>query len=86
MEREARLVDDGPSRLNLLVERPANWPGTGKAMSNCVQESVVKTIKNMRRASFDLALTRFSGRTAPPHPGGIPNCADWVTREATATR
>jgi hypothetical protein len=30
----------------------------------------------------DLAVTRFSGRTAPPHPGGIPNMADWVTREA----
>jgi hypothetical protein len=26
----------------------------------------------------DLAVTRFSGRTAPPHPGGVPNCADWV--------
>lgn len=32
--------------------------------------------------SFDLAVTRFSGRTAPEHPGGIPNCPDWVTREA----
>lgn len=32
--------------------------------------------------SFDLALTRFSGRTAPPHPGGIPNLGDWVAREA----
>ena len=32
--------------------------------------------------SFDLAFTRFSGRTAPPHPGGIPNMPDWVTREA----
>jgi len=31
---------------------------------------------------FDLAVTRFSGRPAPPHPGGIPNLADWVTREA----
>jgi Family of unknown function (DUF5996) len=31
---------------------------------------------------FDLAVTRFSGRTAPPHPGGVPNCADWVMREA----
>ena len=30
----------------------------------------------------DLAVTRFSGRTAPEHPGGIPNLADWVTREA----
>ncbi len=32
--------------------------------------------------AFDLAVTRFSGRTAPPHPGGLPNCPDWVTREA----
>ncbi len=32
--------------------------------------------------SFDLAVTRFSGRSAPPHPGGIPGMADWVTREA----
>lgn len=32
--------------------------------------------------SFDLAVTRFSGRPAPPHPGGIPNLADWVTRES----
>jgi len=31
---------------------------------------------------FDLACTRFSGRTAPKHPGGIPNLPDWVTREA----
>jgi hypothetical protein len=32
--------------------------------------------------SFDLAVTRFSGRSAPPHPGGIPHVADWVTRLA----
>jgi hypothetical protein len=31
---------------------------------------------------FDLAVTRFSGRTAPRHPGGIPNLPDDVTREA----
>jgi hypothetical protein len=31
---------------------------------------------------FDLAMTRFSGQRAPEHPGGIPNLADWVTREA----
>jgi hypothetical protein len=31
---------------------------------------------------FDLATTRFSGEPAPPHPGGVPNCADWVMREA----
>lgn len=32
--------------------------------------------------SFDLAASRFSGRPAPTHPGGIPNLGDWVTREA----
>lgn len=31
---------------------------------------------------FDLAVTRFSGRTAPRHPGGIPNCPDRVMVEA----
>ncbi|MGH7501794.1 MAG: DUF5996 family protein [Longimicrobiales bacterium] len=31
---------------------------------------------------FDLACTRFSGRPAPVHPGGIPNLGDWVTRES----
>jgi len=30
----------------------------------------------------DLAVTRFSGRTAPEHAGGIPNLPDWVAREA----
>ena len=32
--------------------------------------------------SFDMAVTRFSGREAPQHPGGVPNLPDWVTREA----
>ncbi len=32
--------------------------------------------------SFDLASTRFSGRRAPTHPGGIPGLPDWITREA----
>lgn len=32
--------------------------------------------------SFDLAVSRFSGRTAPTHPGGIPYLADWVVEEA----
>jgi hypothetical protein len=30
----------------------------------------------------DLAVTRFSGRRAPEHPGGVPNLPDEVTREA----
>ncbi|WP_036269864.1 DUF5996 family protein [Methylocaldum szegediense] len=32
--------------------------------------------------AFDLAVTRFSGRPAPEHPGGVPNLPDWVVREA----
>jgi hypothetical protein len=34
--------------------------------------------------SFDLAVTRFSGREAPEHPGGFPNLPDWVTKEANS--
>jgi hypothetical protein len=30
----------------------------------------------------DLAATRFSGRPAPKHPGGVPNCPDWVQEMA----
>jgi hypothetical protein len=30
---------------------------------------------------MDLACTRFSGRPAPAHPGGAPNCPSWVMRE-----
>ena len=32
--------------------------------------------------SFDLAVTRFSGRRAPRHPGGVPDLPDAVAREA----
>lgn len=32
--------------------------------------------------SFDLAVTRFSGRSAPLHPGGFPALPDEITREA----
>jgi len=31
--------------------------------------------------AMDLACTRFSGRPAPQHPGGAPNCPDWVMVE-----
>jgi hypothetical protein len=30
----------------------------------------------------DLATTRFSGRPAPKHRGGVPNCADWIMEMA----
>jgi Family of unknown function (DUF5996) len=31
---------------------------------------------------FDLAVSRFSGRKAPKHPGGVPHLPDWVAQEA----
>jgi hypothetical protein len=31
---------------------------------------------------FDLSTSRFSGRPAPRHPGGVPNCPDWVMVES----
>lgn len=31
--------------------------------------------------ALDMACTRFSGRRAPRHPGGAPNCGDWVMVE-----
>jgi hypothetical protein len=31
---------------------------------------------------MDIAVTRFSGRRAPEHPGGVPHLPDLVTREA----
>ena len=36
--------------------------------------------------SFDLAVTRFSGRRAPPHPGGVPGMPDSVARKPIRTR
>jgi hypothetical protein len=32
--------------------------------------------------SADMAVTRFSGRRAPEHPGGVPHLPDWVVRDA----
>jgi hypothetical protein len=32
--------------------------------------------------AFDLAVTRFSGRRAPLHPGGVPHCPDRVMHDA----
>jgi hypothetical protein len=32
--------------------------------------------------AFDLSVSRFSGRAAPPHPGGMPGLPDRITREA----
>ena len=36
--------------------------------------------------SFDLAVTRFSGRTAPPPTSATPNVASWVMTKPIRTR
>ncbi len=40
------------------------------------------TLPHLFWGSFDLAITRFSGRPAPEHPGGFPALPDAITREA----
>lgn len=73
--------------------RPYDAEAVTRFFQACVQ--VDRVFKRFRTAflgkvspvhlfwgSFDLAVTRFSGRTAPLHPGGIPALPDTVTREA----
>jgi hypothetical protein len=75
------------------VERPYDADAVARFFKACV--SVVSVFQTFRTAylgkvspvhlfwgSFDLAVTRFSGRRAPLHPGGIPALPDDITREA----
>ena len=75
------------------VARP--WDGKAVARFHRALVSVNHVLQHFRTAfrgkvspvhlfwgSFDLAVTRFSGRRAPLHPGGIPNLPDDVTQEA----
>ncbi|HLY12859.1 MAG TPA: DUF5996 family protein [Candidatus Limnocylindrales bacterium] len=40
------------------------------------------SLVNLFWGGFDLATSRYSGGPAPRHPGGVPNCPDWVMQEA----
>lgn len=75
------------------VERPYDAQAVTRFFHACA--SVERVFKRFRTAflgkvspvhlfwgSFDLAVTRFSGRRAPVHPGGVPGLPDDVTREA----
>jgi hypothetical protein len=75
------------------VERPYDADAVTRFFRACV--SVAGVLQTFRTAylgkvspvhlfwgSFDLAVTRFSGRRAPLHPGGIPALPDEITREA----
>jgi hypothetical protein len=80
-----------------FVEDYADRPYDAKAVTRFFHATVVvdRVLKRFRTGyigkvspvhlfwgSFDLAVTRFSGLTAPLHPGGIPALPDAVTREA----
>jgi hypothetical protein len=75
------------------AERPYDAGAVARFFQACVR--VDRVLKRFRTSfigkvspvhlfwgSFDLAVTRFSGRPAPLHPGGIPALPDDVTREA----
>jgi Family of unknown function (DUF5996) len=76
-----------------LAERPYDGEAVARFFGACV--SIDRVFKRFRTGflgkvspvhlfwgSFDLAVTRFSGRLAPRHPGGVPALPDAVTREA----
>lgn len=79
--------------LNDHGERPYDAAAVTRFFRACV--CVDRVLKRFRTSflgkvspvhlfwgSLDLAVTRFSGRPAPLHPGGIPELPDAVTREA----
>lgn len=76
-----------------LADRPYDADAVNRFFRACV--SVDRVLKRFRTSflgkvspvhlfwgSFDLAVTRFSGRRAPMHPGGIPGLPDPITCEA----
>ncbi len=75
------------------IERPYDADAVARFFSACVfATNVFQAFRagylgkvspvHLFWGSFDLAVTRFSGRRAPQHPGGIPGLPDEITREA----
>lgn len=66
--------------------RPALSPGAGQNFTRLrtVRASYLGKVSPVHLfwGSFDLAVTRFSGRSAPLHPGGVPGLPDNVSQEA----
>ena len=78
--RASRLLRSAP-RAPVLA-----WPGPGRSGDEDVPERIRRQGEPgpFFWGGFDLASSRFSGRPAPRHPGGMPNCPDWVMDEAEA--
>lgn len=73
-----RVYDGGTARLYwraLLQVQRVFWIFRSRFCGKC-------SPIHLFWGSFDLAVTRFSGRTAPRHPGGVPHLPDAVVREA----
>jgi hypothetical protein len=79
------------------VERPYDADAVGRFFRACV--AVTAVLQTFRTAylgkvspvhlfwgSFDLAVTRFSGRRAPLHQGGIPALPDEITPRSLQSR
>lgn len=73
----------------------ASYDGEAVRRFWCALVEIVRVFKEFRTrfvgktspihlywGALDLAMTRFSGRPAPPHPGGAPNCGPHVMWEA----
>ena len=86
-------IPDGIPFAEDRAERPYDADAVTRFFRACV--AVTNVFQTFRTAylgkvspvhlfwgSFDLAVTRFSGRRAPLHPGGIPGLPDVITREA----
>lgn len=86
-------VPDPIPFANDTAPRPYDAGAVNRFFRACVQvDRVLKLFRtgflgkvspvHLFWGSFDMAVTRFSGRRAPPHPGGVPGLPDPVTREA----
>ncbi len=91
--RSPNEVPDPIPFIDDHVERPYDADAVTRYFHACA--NVDRVLKRFRTSflgkvspvhlfwgSFDLAVTRFSGRSAPLHPGGVAGLPDNVTREA----
>lgn len=77
-DRETRVYDPS-SATRLRQALAAMLPSFGRFRAGfCGKASPV----HFWWGAFDLAVSRFSGRIAPPHPGGMPGLPDRIAREA----
>jgi hypothetical protein len=77
-DRQPRLYD--PIQMNLLWQAMTRAEVVFTTFRSCFRGKVSPV--HLFWGGFDLAVTRFSGRSAPPYPGGIPNIPNRIMQEA----